>query len=496
MYRLIMSWLIMPANRFSDGLVEFERVLRLEALALAFLAGLLLWTGLRRRWPSVAATLSLTVAAALALVGPAIVLEPEWLAVVVTVAGVGVALMLPSRPPWGLLSAILGGLLFAVAAAIKVVSLPIAMIGLVALLLVDRRRCAIALVGAIIGGLAWIISVALMAPWEFQWMIDTAAMVPDRGDPDVHVEATVFLGNVAVIWPTAALLPAALVGLARNHLVAGVLGVLLAWLPVTLQNQYFLYHASAVPVIGAVLLYGALRRAGPLFAPAIVALSGWTYYVLTNSVDWRLTYQRELFTVVAVAAGSMVMLSIGWHVWRFFRSRSGGPRPITTLLATLVLVTAWLPASAPTAAESVTLSTRNNTPVTNRTATQGQLNLGRGDAPADRTGHAGDLPDLRHHQLSARQPLHLRVPDERVPATQPHRPPPGGHAHLAGQPPLPDRQAGRAADLGPPVVPAPAAAPGGQGGLHRGVRLQAGVHHRPDPGVHPPVLTRVWDKCP
>ena len=103
----------------------------------------------------------------------------------VTVAGVGVALTLPSRPPWGLLSAVLGGLLFAVAAAIKVVTLPIAMIGLVALLLVDRRRCAIALVGAILGGLAWIVGVALEAPWEFQWMIDTAAMVPDRGGPDV-----------------------------------------------------------------------------------------------------------------------------------------------------------------------------------------------------------------------------------------------------------------------------------------------------------------------
>ena len=72
----------------------------------------------------------------------------------VTVAGIGVALALPSRPPWGVLSAVLGGLLLAVAAAIKVVTLPIAVIGLIALLLVDRRRCAIATVAAALGGLA------------------------------------------------------------------------------------------------------------------------------------------------------------------------------------------------------------------------------------------------------------------------------------------------------------------------------------------------------
>jgi hypothetical protein len=155
--------------------------------------------------------------------------------------------------------------------------------------------------------------------------------------------------------------------------VAGVLAVLLAWLPVTLQNQYFLYHASAVPVVGAVCLYGALRRAGPLFAPVVLALAGWTYYVLTNTADWRLAYQSELFTVAAVTAGALVVLSIGWHVWRYFRSRSTGPRPVTTLLAALVLLAAWLPASAPTAAESVTLSSRNNTPVANRAATSGQM---------------------------------------------------------------------------------------------------------------------------
>lgn len=376
MYRLIMSGLILPARGAADDLVGFEATMRLESSALAFVAGVLLWVGLRRRRPAIAATLGLTVAAALALIGPSTVLEPEWLAVVVTVAGVGTALVLPSRPPWGVLSAALGGLLLMVAAAVKVVTLPVAVIGLLALLLVDRRRCTIAVVAAIVSGLGYLGLVALAAPWEFQWMIDSSAMVPARGGPEVVVEALVFLGNVALIWPTVTLLPAALVGLRSHHLVAGVIAALLAWLPVAIQNQYFLYHATALPVVGAVCLYAALRRAAPLFTVPVLAVAGWTYYVLTSHQDWRMAHQTELFTATAVTAGAMVVLSIGWHVWRRFRPGSAEPRPITTLLVPLVLVATWLPASAPTAAESVTLSTRGRTPEVHRRAIPGQLAFG------------------------------------------------------------------------------------------------------------------------
>jgi len=373
MYRMVTSGLIGVADRFTDGVIEFERVMRLESLVLAFLAGLLLWLGLRRRWPELGAPLSLTVTAALVLIGPSTVLEPEWLAVVLTVAGVGLALMLPSRPPWGVLSGVLGGLLLTAAAATKVVTLPIAIVGLLTLLLSDRRRCLIATLGAVVGGFGYLVIVAVAAPWEYQWMIDTAALVPERGRPEVHAEAMTYLGNVALIWPAVTLLPAALVGLPRNVLLAGVVAALLAWLPVALQNQYFLYHATALPVVGAICLYGALRRAGPLFALPVLAAAGCTYYVLTRSADWRVAHQTQLFTTVAATAGGMAVLSIGWHVGRRFLARTAGPRPVVALLAALLVVATWLPSSAPTAAESVTLSTRKNTQQAIRAATTGQL---------------------------------------------------------------------------------------------------------------------------
>jgi hypothetical protein len=69
----------------------------------------------------------------------------------------------------------------------------------------------------------------------------------------------------------------------------------------------------------------------------------------------------------------MVVLSIGWHVGRWFLARTTGPRPVVALLAALLGVATWVPASAPTAAESVTLSTRHNTPQLLGAATTGQL---------------------------------------------------------------------------------------------------------------------------
>ena len=344
-------------------MVWFERAMRLEALALAFVAGLLLWAGLRRRWPSVAAPLGLTVAAALALIGPSTVLEPEWLAVVVTVAGIGLALALPSRPPWGVLSAVLGGLLLMVAAAIKVVTLPIAVIGLVALLLVDRRRCAIATVAAVLGGLVYVGIVALAAPWEFQWMIDSSAMVPDRGNPKVAAKAQVFLGNVAddladgdcccqprwsarsatTWWPARS--PACWPG-CRPPSRTSTSSTTSPPCPWSAPS------ACTAPSGGSV-------RWPP--CPSWPCPDGRT----TSSPptpDWRMAYQAQLFTLAAVIAGVTLVLSLGWRIWRTFRPASGGPGPVATLLATLVLLAAWLPASAPNAAESVTLATRDNTP--------------------------------------------------------------------------------------------------------------------------------------
>src|SRR5918998_3796307 len=186
-----------------------------------------------------------------------------------------------------------------------------------------------------------------------------------------------FLGNVAIIWPTVTLLPAALVGLRRDHLVAGTVAGLLAWLPAAVQNQYFVYHVAALPVLGAVCLYGVVRRVGPLAALPVLALSGWTYYVLTTDSDWRIAHQAQLFTAAAVTAGVTLVLSLGWRIWRTFRPPTAGPGPVATVLAAVVVLATWLPAVAPNAAESVTLTTRADTVRLHRDATKAQLAFAR-----------------------------------------------------------------------------------------------------------------------
>jgi hypothetical protein len=254
-------------------------------------------------------------------------------------------------------------------------------------------------------------------------------------------------------------MPAALVGLRRTPLLAGTVAGLLAWLPVAMQNQYFVYHATALPVLGAVCLYGVLRRTGPLFALPILALSGWTYYVLTTDPDWRMAQQAQLFTIAAVTAGVMVVLSLGCRAWPVLRPRLAGPRPVATLLAPVVLLATWLPAIARNAAESVTLTTRYNTTQAHREATTGQL----ASAKSLRTRIGADTPvtyltfGTTNYVLG--NPSTLRVPHQCVPAAEPHHPAPGGYADVARQRPLPDRQARRARGLGHPVVPDAATAP-------------------------------------
>jgi hypothetical protein len=373
MYRLLMAALVKPADGLTDGVLWFERLMRLEALGLAFLAGLLLFLGLRRHLPSIAATLSLAVTATLCLIQPAIVLEAEWLALVVTVAGVGAALALPNRPPWSVLSGCLGGVLLMMAAAIKVVTLPGAIVGLLALLLLDRRRCLIATTAAFLSGLAYLGAVALWAPWEIQWIIDSGTMVPPRDTS--ALKAGVFLGNVAIIWPAVALLPAALVSLPRTPALVATIGALLTWLPVTIQNQYFLYHASGIVLVAAVCLFGAVGRSGPVVVLPILALSGWTFFVLSSDPEWRVSHQPLLFTVAGATAAVALALAVALRLWRGANGRRAlsGLTPGLTLMAALLVTATSLPASAPTAAESVTLVNRARTPQKARALISGQV---------------------------------------------------------------------------------------------------------------------------
>ncbi len=128
-FRLLTDGIFRVAEAATTSTVGFELVVRLLVLVLAVGAGILLWHGLSGRDVSDPALHAAVVVGALVLLGPISAGEPEWLAIVLATAGVGLAL-LGRRRPW--LWAMLAAVAFVAAAGMKIISLPIACLGLAA----------------------------------------------------------------------------------------------------------------------------------------------------------------------------------------------------------------------------------------------------------------------------------------------------------------------------------------------------------------------------
>ena len=371
LYRLLSAAITAPAQALGSDVGEVEVILRAECAALGLLAGLLLWTGLRHRIKADATPVALVVAAALVLMGPQITLEPDWLAVVSTVLGLGAALALPNRTA----AAVVGGTLLAAAAAIKVVTLPIALVGVVVLLLFDRRRALATTVAAAAAGLGFVGAVLIWVPHEIGWLLDMRSVQPTTPPIGVTLGSSLeLLGNAATLWPAVALLPAALVG-APHHLRAAALGgAVLAWVPAQVQGQYFIYHLAALPVVTAAVLVLALRRAPATFAVLTLGYTTWVAWVSSTPPSFRSEHLSLLFTVTGVAA-------LGFWVARLRQlpglrvlgetSADGPDEAAGSGPAVAAVVVASLAASTPFSAASISLQeTEQYNPVNRRDNTR------------------------------------------------------------------------------------------------------------------------------
>lgn len=128
-------------------------------------------------------------------------------------------------------------------------------------------------------------------------------------------------------------------------------------------------------MVAAVCLYGAVDRSGPVVIFPVLALSGWTLFVLSTNAQWRVSHQSLLFMIAGVAAAVAMALAVTRRMRRGARDR---PAPVRhtrslALVAALLVTAATLPASAPTTAESVTLANRAWTPQNQRAAVPSQL---------------------------------------------------------------------------------------------------------------------------
>jgi hypothetical protein len=109
-----------------------------------------------------------------------------------------------------------------------------------------------------------------------------------------------YAGNLAVMWPVLVLLPAALIGTRPLQRVAVVLALLLAWLPAQIQQQFFLYHAAAVPVVAAVVVVVALRQGAATMWVLVIALTGWTAWLMSAPYPWRADRYLWWFAVTGI----------------------------------------------------------------------------------------------------------------------------------------------------------------------------------------------------
>lgn len=345
-----------------DRLWVFEAGFRLTAAVLAGLAAWTLWRGLSTRWGSSAWPCAVAGYAALVFTAPATG-EPDWLAALLTMAAVGAALC---GRPWPGGSA--AGVLLALAALVKISSLPVAVAGLVLIWALDHRRGWIAAASATGAGVLAIGLIWWLAPYEIGWLLDIRALQPSPIDADTAAVVGTYLVNLAARWPSVALLPAFFVGSPARQGWPALAAVVLLALGVGLQGQYFGYHAIPLVVLSAVLAVRTIQRSCGALRWPLVLLCGWTLVLFVLPADQRVGHPLRL-TVLTMA---VVIGLAGWQ-WLALRRQPALSRRRADLWAAVLVPLSLLATQTPFSAESLTLGTANRTPRGSEAALQREV---------------------------------------------------------------------------------------------------------------------------
>ncbi|WP_169923834.1 hypothetical protein [Propionicimonas paludicola] len=353
------AWLPEQVSRLAgpttswEGIVVFESGFRLIAMLAAAGAAVLLWRGLARRWGTAAWPYGMAAFAALAFSAPATG-EPDWMAAALTVAAVGAGLLW--RPAVG---APVSGVLLALAALVKISTLPVAVAGLVVLWVLDRRRGWLAAAVALVSGLAAVGLIWWLAPWEISWLLDIKALQPDPWTMAHAIEARDYLFNLAARWPTVALLPAFFIRARRTEVWTALVGLVLTAFAFLVQGQYFVYHSLGFVTLATLLAVATIVRSRGALRWPLLVLMAWTFVLFLTPVEWRLAHPLRLYLITA----AWVVILTGWQWWALRRSAVRLSRARTYWWSGLLVTLALLATQAPASAESLTLSTAGRTSV-------------------------------------------------------------------------------------------------------------------------------------
>jgi hypothetical protein len=305
-------------------MAAFETGFNLVAVVVSAGAATVLWAGLRRRWPRPAPFYGVAGYAALALLTPMLG-EPDWYAAAFSLAAVGAGL-LGGRWTGG----VLAGFLLALAALVKLVTLPVALAGLLVLWALDARRSWIAAAAAFAFGSLSLVAMMLWTPWEIGWLLDIRALQPSFWQGAASVRAARdYLVQLAMMWPAVVLVPAAFLGSAwkERWVVAGAL--VLAALPPILQGEYWLYHAISLSVLTSVLAVRTLLRShGALVWPMLV-WTAWTALLFVLPLPFALSAGHNRGSAILAHGRWAVALTLAASAILFLLQRRAlrtGPR--------------------------------------------------------------------------------------------------------------------------------------------------------------------------
>ncbi len=321
-YRLLLGGLDGVRKLFGVGPASHvgQLIIRGQTDLLVCAVTMVLFVGIRRFVP-VRVAVSIAVATTLVMVvaPPWHFLEPDWVAALAAVLAVGAACA--PRQVW--VGALLGGTAALLAVSVKLATAPIALLALLLVAVLHRRRAVGAASTTVILGIAWYALTRYLLPWEWIWLKDQAALVEDSPIHhglrlvDLH-HLIIGTGDVAILCPIVVAAPAAATALillqpaGRPRLIGAAVAIGAAGLSVASaygQAEYFSYHFAIVPVLAAGVCAAAFALSVPargvLMLTALV-MSIVSFVLMRQSVQWRVGHASAVtmayFCVAAIAA--------------------------------------------------------------------------------------------------------------------------------------------------------------------------------------------------
>lgn len=346
--RLLMS--VLDHMTFGPVVVR-ERLTLSLAIAFAGLACAGLAAALRG-WIAEppAICVGLAIFAALAWGPDTTVLQPEWSAIVLSVAGLGLTLRRGSTrlPSWHSPLLVGAGLLLALATLQKYTTITTALLAWGVAFVIDRRRA------WFVGSWTFLMTAGLFGltilwPHERQWFRDMPRLnqtaVTDWPTLARSLWGAAWDNPVLMLWPAAIIVGLAL-SRRRIWLVGSLLAVLVVMAGTLVQNAYYPYHYAALPVLAAGLVSLAAvhwwQRTATIWHPTVLGC-GWLLlaaWMGRQSFAWRTVHHGPAVVGVVVTLLTCTSLAL-WQVRRL-RTLTRGRRPppwkLGCTLAALALV--------------------------------------------------------------------------------------------------------------------------------------------------------------